>query len=123
MSNSGDTKEEKGPSFAMVEPRMRSGYYRFYEETCKPSHLDRKTKELIAIAAALAAHCSGCLDSHIKNALKFGVTKEELSETIAITMGVNAASIVDLTDIAAENLRIRHFDGMRAPQDREERLG
>jgi len=26
-------------------------------------------------------------------------------------MGVNAAAMVDLTDIAAENLRIRHFDG------------
>jgi hypothetical protein len=43
--------------------------------------------------------------------LKFGATKEELSETIAIAMGVGAASIVDLTDIAAESLRIRHFDG------------
>ena len=104
----------------MVDPRMRKIYFQFYQETYKTSSLDRKTKELIAIAASLATNCKGCLEGHIKKALKYGATKEELSETIAITMGVNAASIVDLTDIAAENLRIRHFDGTRAPQEPRE---
>ena len=74
----------------------------------------------MAIAASLASHCKGCLEGHIKKALKFGATKEELSETIAITMGVAAASIVDLTDIAAENMQIRHFDGARAPAEPRE---
>jgi hypothetical protein len=35
-------------------------------------------------------------------------------------MGVSAASIVDLTDIASESLRIRHFDGTAAPQEPRE---
>ena len=98
----------------MVDPRMRKIYFKFYEETYKKSDLDRKTKELIAIAASLASHCKGCLEGHIKKAIKFGATKEEISETIAITMGVGAASIVDLTDIAAENLQVRLFDSVRA---------
>lgn len=104
----------------MVDPRMRRIYFQFYQETYKSSVLDRKTKELIAIAASLAMHCKGCLEGHIKKALKFGATKEELSETIAITMGVSAAAIVDWTDIAAENLRIRHFDGTRATEQPRE---
>jgi AhpD family alkylhydroperoxidase len=120
MADKPDTKEEKWPSYTMVEPRMRKIYFQFYQETYKTSHLDRKTKELIAIAASLAAHCKGCLEGHIKKALKYGATKEELSETIAITMGVSAASMVDLTDIAAENMRIRHFDGGQAPQQPRE---
>ena len=33
-----------------------------------------------------------------------------MSEAIAITMGVNAAAMVDLTDKASEALRIKHFD-------------
>src|SRR4051812_39682002 len=106
MADKPDTKIEKWPSYTMVDPRMRRIYFQFYQETYKSSALDRKTKELIAIAASLATHCQGCLDGHIKKALKFGATKEEISETIAITMGVNAAAIVDLTDIASENLRI-----------------
>src|SRR5947209_19169731 len=120
MANKPNVKEDKWPSYTMVEPRMRKIYFQFYQETYKASHLDRKTKELIAIAASLASHCKGCLEGHIKKALKYGATKEELSETIAITMGVNAAAMVDLTDIAAENLRIRHFDGTRAPEEPRE---
>lgn len=108
MANDGAT--EKWPSYTMVEPRMRKIYFRFYQETYRSSVLDRKTKELIAIAASLATHCNGCLEGHIKKAIKAGATKEELSEAIAITMGVNAAAIVDLTDQAAEALQIRHFE-------------
>ena len=120
MADDEKSKTAKWPSYTMVDPRMRKIYFQFYQETYKASHLDRKTKELIAIAASLASHCKGCLEGHIKKALKYGATREELSETIAITMGVNAAAMVDLTDIAAENLRIRHFDGTRAPEEPRE---
>lgn len=112
--------KQKWPSYTMVDPRMRKIYFKFYEETYRKSELDRKTKELVAIAASLAGHCKGCLEGHIKKALKYGATKEELSETIAITMGVAAASMVDLTDIAAENLKIRHFDATRPPEEPRE---
>ena len=123
MADKPNSKEEKWPSYTMVDPRMRKIYFQFYQETYRSSQIDRKTKELIAIAASLASHCKGCLEGHIKKALKYGATKEELSETIAITMGVSAAAMVDLTDIAAGNLRIRHFDGpdgVRAPEEARE---
>src|SRR6266487_2198601 len=107
MADKPNAKEEKWPSYTMVDPRMRKIYFQFYQETYRASHLDRKTKELIAIAASLATHCNGCLEGHIKKALKYGATKEELSETIAITMGVAAASVVDLTDIAAAELQLQ----------------
>ena len=96
-------------SYTMVEPRFREIYFLFYKETYRPSAIDRKTKELIAIAASLTAKCQGCLEGHIKKALKFGATPEEVSEAIAIAIGVNAAAIVDLSDIAAENTGIRLF--------------
>jgi AhpD family alkylhydroperoxidase len=100
---------EQTGSYSMVDPRFREIYFQFYKETYRPSALDRKTKELVAISASLAAKCQGCLEGHIKKALKFGATREEISETIAIAMGVNAAAIVDLTDLAAENLAIKLF--------------
>jgi AhpD family alkylhydroperoxidase len=115
----GSEEKEKWPSYTMVDPKMRKIYFKFYEETYRRSHLDRKTKELIAIAASLACHCKGCLEGHIKKALKYGATREELSETISITMGVSAASMVDLTDIAAKELQIKHFDGHAAQEPRE----
>ena len=100
---------EQTSSYTMVEPRFREIYFQFYKETYKPSVLDRKTKELIAISASLAAKCQGCLEGHIKKALKFGATRDEISESIAIAIGVNAAAIVDLTDIAADNLDLKLY--------------
>jgi AhpD family alkylhydroperoxidase len=96
-------------SYTMVEPRFREIYFQFYKETYRPSALDRKTKELVAISASLAAKCQGCLEGHVKKALKAGASREEISEAIAIAIGVNAVAIVDLTDIAADNLDLRLF--------------
>jgi AhpD family alkylhydroperoxidase len=100
---------EQTGSYSMLAPRFREIYFQFYKETYRPSVLDRKTKELVAIAASLAAHCQGCLQGHVKKAVKFGASREEISEAIAIAVGVNAAAIVDLTDIAAEELELKLF--------------
>lgn len=102
--------EKEWPSYTMVEERMRKIYFKFYHETYKTSTLDRKTKELIAIAASLGFGCEGCLKGHIEKALKAGADKHEISEAISITMGVAAAAVVDQTDIISEKLRIKHFD-------------
>ena len=104
----GDAKPQP-TSYTMVHPRFREIYFEFYKETYRPSVLDRKTKELVAISASLAAKCQGCLEGHIKKALKSGATREEISESIAIAIGVNAAAIVDLTDIAADNMDLKLF--------------
>jgi len=82
----------------------------FYKTTYTDGHLDMVTKELIAIGAALALGCKGCLEGHIRKALKFGATREEISESIAVAIGVNAAAIVDLTDIAADNMDMKLYD-------------
>jgi AhpD family alkylhydroperoxidase len=100
--------EESG-SYSMVHPRFREIYFQFYKETYRPSVLDRKTKELIAIGASLTAKCQGCIEGHVKKALKFGATRDEISEAIAIAIGVNAAAVVDLTDIAADNMDLKLY--------------
>ena len=57
----------------------------------------------------LRLQCEGCLEGHIRKALKYGASKEEISESIAITMGVAAASVVDQTDLIAEKMGISPF--------------
>ncbi len=100
--------EESG-SYSMVHPRFREIYFQFYKETYRPSVLDRKTKELIAIGASLTAKCQGCIEGHVKKALKFGASRDEVSEAIAIAIGVSAAAVVDLTDIAADNMDLKLY--------------
>ncbi len=51
----------------------------------KKSGLPLKTKELIAIAAAVALGCNYCQEVHMKAALELGVTKDQIIETILIS--------------------------------------
>ena len=98
-------------SYSMLEPRMKAIYGQFYKETyfSENKHLDPKIQELIALACSLIAKCEGCLDGHVKKALKLGATKEEISEAIVIAIGINAAAIVDQTDRTAARLGLNHF--------------
>ncbi|HKS41603.1 MAG TPA: carboxymuconolactone decarboxylase family protein [Blastocatellia bacterium] len=116
-SNPEPQKDGKPKSYSMMEPKMRNIYGQFYREIyfSEKKHLDTKTQELISIAASLVAKCQGCIEGHLKKALQAGATEEEISETISIAAAINAAAIIDLTDIAAANMNINHFpsDGPR----------
>lgn len=87
-------------SYALLTPHLKELYMGFYKATYGKSKIDLKTKEYIAIAAALTSGCKGCLEGHLKKAKREGATSEEVAEVIAITLGVNAATIVDRSDIA-----------------------
>ena len=55
----------------------------------KDGVLDARTKELIALAIAVAIRCDGCVAFHAQAAVKHGATREEIMETmgLAIYMG------------------------------------
>jgi AhpD family alkylhydroperoxidase len=108
---------KKIQSYSMMDPKMRRIYGEFYREIyfSEKKALDTKTQELISIAASLVAKCQGCIEGHLKKALEAGATEEEISETLSIAAAINAAAIIDLTDIAANKLNLNHFpsDGPR----------
>lgn len=46
--------------------------------------LDRKTKELIALALSVAARCDPCIGFHMQTLVKLGVTRQEVDETLGV---------------------------------------
>lgn len=46
--------------------------------------LDRKTKELIALAVAVSQHCDGCMASHARSAARVGATEAEVAEVLGV---------------------------------------
>lgn len=100
----GRAKQQAVTSYALLERDTMSLYMSFYKHTYGKSVLDRKVKEYVAIAAALTSGCKNCLEGHLKKAIKHGATRAEISEVMAITLGVAAATVVDRSDIAAANL-------------------
>ena len=57
--------------------------------------LDAATKELMAVAIAIATHCEGCIVFHVRAAAKHGATREQMAETIgvAVEMGGGPAAV------------------------------
>jgi len=51
--------------------------------------LDKKTKELIALAIGIATRCDGCIGFHTEALVRLGVTRQEVEETLgmAVYMG------------------------------------
>lgn len=47
--------------------------------------LDRRTKELIALAIGVVEGCDGCVASHGQAAARAGATREEAAEAIGVT--------------------------------------
>lgn len=47
--------------------------------------LDRKTKELIALAVSVAARCDPCIGFHMQTLVKLGVTRQEVDEVLGVT--------------------------------------
>ena len=69
---------------AMPEPAK--GFGMLAQAAIAPGALDSRTKELIALAIGITARCDGCLAFHAKAAKKYGATREEVVETIAVAL-------------------------------------
>lgn len=70
-------------------PATMGGFMKLHHAACADGALDAKTKELLALAIAVAIRCEGCIVCHVHDALAQGATREEISETVgvAILMG------------------------------------
>ena len=48
--------------------------------------LSTKHKELIAVAIASAMHCEGCIQFHVRDALRAGATRAEILEAVGVAV-------------------------------------
>lgn len=56
--------------------------------------LDAKTRELISLAVAATTRCDGCISIHAAEAAKAGATREEVLDTLAVAVAMNAGAAV-----------------------------
>lgn len=67
-----------------------------------PGRLDKKIKELVAVACTYITRCPYCIAGHSKAALEAGATKEEIAEVIQIAAALNAGASIAHMNIALE---------------------
>jgi AhpD family alkylhydroperoxidase len=70
-------------------PDTMKGFSQLAQAATRDGALDKKTKELIALALGVAAHCDACIGFHVDTLIKLGVKRDELEEALgmAVYMG------------------------------------
>lgn len=65
--------------------------------------LSKKTKELVALALGVAAHCDACIGFHMQALVRLGATKAEVEEVlgVAVYMGGGPSLMYSANAIAA----------------------
>src|SRR5579871_5272637 len=70
-------------------PDTLQGFSAMAQAATRDGALDKKTKELIALALGVAAHCDACIGFHSEALVKLGATRAEVEEALgmAVYMG------------------------------------
>jgi alkylhydroperoxidase/carboxymuconolactone decarboxylase family protein YurZ len=112
-------------SILRLDPDFLAAYLKFSAVPWRKNHLDDKVKEFVYIAAdAAATHLyTPGIRQHIRAALAFGATQEEVMEVLELTstLGIHAANIgvpLLLEVLTEEGLRT----GPRPLDDDQERI-
>jgi len=77
-------------------PRIFNPYLLKGRSVYNPASLDRKTVELVAVAAASALRCEHCLDAHMERAIQEGASLEEIMDVLLISGAISESSTLSV---------------------------
>jgi AhpD family alkylhydroperoxidase len=87
----------RGPTreFRQAAGDSWSGFSDLHRAAVADGVVSASTKELVALAIAVATHCDGCVAYHAKGAARKGATREEAVEVleVALLMAGGPASV------------------------------
>jgi len=69
-----------------LAPEAMQGFYALAKGASADGALDKKTKELIALAIGVTQRCDGCIGLHAKALNELGATREEVAEVMAMSV-------------------------------------
>jgi len=75
-------------------PEVMKAFSAMAQAATAAKALDTKTKELIALAIAVALRCDDCIAFHAKAALEHGASKEQVAETLGMAIYMGAGPSV-----------------------------
>jgi AhpD family alkylhydroperoxidase len=67
-------------------PGTYEGFVQMHRATFEDGALSTKTKELIAVAIAVADKCDGCIAAHTRSAVRQGATEQEFAEMLGVAI-------------------------------------
>ncbi|MGY9075099.1 MAG: carboxymuconolactone decarboxylase family protein [Acidimicrobiales bacterium] len=75
-----------GRKLARQNKALHRSYWKTHELAMEPGALDRKTKELVGLALVVSMQCEVCVAFHVRDCLTAGASREEIYETLNVTV-------------------------------------
>ncbi len=90
------TKENlnKLPVLARHAPEAMKAFRAWDKVALADGAIPKKYKELIAVAVALTTQCPYCIDIHRQEAIKAGVTEQQLAEVVWVAAALRAGGAI-----------------------------
>lgn len=78
-----------GRELRTLIPGVYEGFGRMHDAAFADGAIDRKGKELLALAIAIAVRCDGCIAAHARGAAVHGASEAEVAETIGVAISMS----------------------------------
>ena len=92
------------PFMDEILPETAEAFGKLRSSIFEGGELDRKTKELIAVASSVLMRCQYCVDVHSQRAVANGASKKEVAEAIAVAMFIAGGSQLNWANNYGENV-------------------
>jgi len=97
--------KKNSQALAAAQPAVMDAFERLHKVAGATGALDRKTKELMALAISVTHGCDDCIAHHVHDAIEAGATREEFVDAlgVAVLMGggpgmIYASHAIDAVD-------------------------
>jgi AhpD family alkylhydroperoxidase len=84
----------KLPKMGKLAPEEMAAFRAYDKAALADGAIPKKYKELMAIAVALTTQCPYCIEVHRQEALKAGVTEQELAEAVHVAAALRAGGAI-----------------------------
>jgi AhpD family alkylhydroperoxidase len=79
----------EGRELRALIPGVYDGFGELHKAAFAEGAIDKKTKELIALAISIAVRCDGCIASHARGASLNKATEAEVAEAIGVAISMS----------------------------------
>ncbi len=97
--------KKNSQTLATAQPGVMETFEKLHQAAGATGVLDRKIKELMALAISVTHGCDDCIAHHVHDAIEAGATREEFAEalSVAVLMGggpgmIYASHAIDAVD-------------------------
>ncbi len=104
--------KKNSQTLATAQPTVMEMFEKLHQAAGATGVLDRKIKELMALAISVTHGCDDCIAHHVHDAIEAGATREEFAEalSVAVLMGggpgmIYASHAIDAVDQFFERVK------------------